>query len=246
MMSHLTILHTNDLHNCLSDAQSLCIRQWKASFGVDCLLLDAGDAIGAGNITYRPAGEPILTRMTQAGYDAMVVGNREFHFTQHGFASKVSKAGFPVLCANVRVQDQICKIPVTASISIVKPSGYRVGLIGLTVPMITQKMFCRHASCYVFTDPLETAALIVPELRSQCDLVICISHLGITRDRALASAISGIDVIVGGHSHTELPRGERQGDTVIVQTGSHAKHIGIVSVDIGKGVSGITAKLEPL
>src|SRR5205823_7272454 len=98
----LTLLHTNDHHNRLTEAQVRHLRLLRESVGNSGLLLDAGDAISAGNVTVRPGGEPILTRLAQAGYDAMTVGNREFHFSRPGFCSKLSKATFPVLCANIR------------------------------------------------------------------------------------------------------------------------------------------------
>src|SRR5437016_10023338 len=96
------LLHTNDFHNHLLSAQAARLLALRSELGEGGLLLDAGDAISAGNITYHADGEPILDVMSDCGYDAMTVGNREFHFTAAGFRAKVSKARFPVLCANVR------------------------------------------------------------------------------------------------------------------------------------------------
>ena len=77
-MPTLHILHTNDFHNHFSPAQAETVRRAKDGLN-DVLLLDAGDAVSAGNVGVRPGGEPILTRMSDAGYDAMTLGNREFH-----------------------------------------------------------------------------------------------------------------------------------------------------------------------
>ena len=71
-MPDLTILHTNDLHGKLSDRAAERIAREKASF-VNCLLLDAGDAVSSGNVYYRPGGEPVLARMSDLGYDAMAL-----------------------------------------------------------------------------------------------------------------------------------------------------------------------------
>src|SRR5689334_23789135 len=100
--SVLTILHTNDFHNHLTEAQAEHLRQARQEAGEAVLLLDAGDAIASGNVTFRPGGEPILDLMSDVGYDVMTVGNREFHFSRMGFHAKLSRARFPVLCANVR------------------------------------------------------------------------------------------------------------------------------------------------
>ena len=84
-----TILHTNDFHNHLLPQQAERLRELRAGLGDNGLLLDAGDAISSGNVTYKPGGEPILDVMSDAGYDAMTIGNREFHFSQAGFCAKV-------------------------------------------------------------------------------------------------------------------------------------------------------------
>ena len=98
-----TLLHTNDFHNHLTDAQADYLRQMRTAVGTRGLLLDAGDAVASGNITYKPSGEAVLKTMNTIGYDAMTVGNREFHFSRPGFHCKVGLAHFPVLCANMRL-----------------------------------------------------------------------------------------------------------------------------------------------
>src|SRR5439155_3640467 len=116
-MPIITILHTNDFHNHLTEAQASKLAARRRQLGDSGLLLDAGDAVSSGNITFKPAGEPILDLMSDAGYDAMTVGNREFHFSQAGFCAKVSRARFPILCANVRAQDGKTRLPVVASVT---------------------------------------------------------------------------------------------------------------------------------
>src|SRR5689334_7643924 len=153
-MPTVTILHTNDFHNHLSSEQALRLAERRQALRDDGLLLDAGDAISSGNVTYRAGGEPILDLMNKAGYDAMTVGNREFHFTQAGFCAKVGRARFPVLCANVRARDASTKLPVVPSITRSVSGGIRVTVFGLTVPMITERMLVRKVSAYLFDDPL--------------------------------------------------------------------------------------------
>ena len=246
MKSDLVVLHTNDLHGHLTEAQATRLAELKAQAGPNALLVDAGDAVLSGNVTYRPGGEPILTRMSDAGYDAMVSGNREFHFTQVGFAAKTALARFPVLCANVRARDAATPLPVRGSVTRVLAGGLRVGLFGLTVPMITERMLVRKFSAFVFDEPLGVAAGLVPDLRGACDLLICLSHLGIAQDRRLAATVPGIDLIVGGHTHAVLEHGERVGDTWIVQAGAHGKFVGRVDIGTKEGADGVTANLSPL
>src|SRR5690348_8583900 len=171
-MPTITLLHTNDFHNHLSEAQARRLGEMRRVLDGRGLLLDAGDAISSGNITYKAGGEPILDLMSDAGYDAMTVGNREFHFSQAGFSAKLSRARFPVLCANVRARDPGAKLPVVTSITR-EVGGARVNVFGLTVPMITERMPARKVSAYVFDDPIRVAEELAPRLRAECDLLVC-------------------------------------------------------------------------
>jgi 2',3'-cyclic-nucleotide 2'-phosphodiesterase (5'-nucleotidase family) len=266
----LTILHTNDFHNRLTEAQAHRLRLLHDSLGGNGLLLDAGDAVASGNITYRPGGEPILQQMSEIGYAAMTVGNREFHFTRTGFLCKLSLASFPVLCANLRLAGRARQsgasaeadtllepetslqiaLPVCPYILLTTPSGWRVVVLGLTVPMITERMLSRKVSSYIFDSPLKTATQLIPQLRRKIapDLLIALTHIGIAQDRALADTVPGIDLIVGGHSHVVLEQGEWVGETLIVQAGARGSHLGRVEArrsTPGGGVQ-LSATLEPL
>ena len=267
----LTILHTNDFHNQLTATQAQRLHQERLSVGETGLLLDAGDAIGAGNITFRPGGEPILETMTQIGYDAMTVGNREFHFSRMGFHSKLSRASFPILCANVRrsgkelpskerssaenehpdgpfVETSPLDPPVVPYIQRVLSSGWHVVILGVTVPMITERMLVRKASAYVFEDPILTAQRLIPSLREQYhpDLLIALTHIGVQQDRLLATQVTGIDLIIGGHTHVVLPEGERVGETLIVQAGCKGHYMGRVHATKTGNQLCLTASLETL
>ncbi len=249
-----TILHTNDFHDTLKLEQASRLRQLRDDIGTHGLLLDAGDAVGAGNITFRPAGEPILERMTEAGYSAMTVGNREFHFSRIGFFSKLSKAGFPVLCANVRPINAIAardpaSLPTVAFTEFLLEGNFKVVVFGVTVPMITEQMLVRKVSAYVFDDPIKVACDMATRLRESHnpDLLIAMTHIGIKQDERLAEACPVIDIIIGGHTHVTLPEGQRIGNTLLVQAASHGRYYGRIDIDAADGCrSRLTARLEEL
>lgn len=230
-MRRVVILHTNDLHNHLKAPAAERIRSLKEAEH-NVLLLDAGDAISAGNIYFRPGGEPILELMSSAGYDAMVMGNREFHFLQIGLKAKLASASFSILSANLRGAKSDIDLPVKSHIIKELDNGVRVGIIGLSVPMITEKMLSRKVSSYVFDDPVEAAERLVPRLAGQVDLLVALTHIGLKNDRRLAEAVPDIDLIVGGHSHDVLEQPEKVGWTDIVQAGWFAQHIGRVEVQL--------------
>lgn len=239
-MPKITIFHTNDFHNKLTAAQAAHLHELKSSTP-NSLLLDCGDAIWAGNIYYRPGGEPILKLMNQAEYDAMAMGNREFYFLETGLRKKIGWADFPVLCANIRPTNG-ADLPVKSHISL-DICGQKVVIFGLTVPMITEKMLSRKVSSYVFDDPLDTAARIVPELRPQADILIALNHIGLKLDRELAEKVPGIDLIIGGHTHAVLEEPEMVGDTAIVQAGWFAHYVGKVEIKPGMPVKGSLIEL---
>lgn len=246
MTPDLVVYHTNDFHNRVTPAQLDALRALRAKGGARALLLDAGDAVSSGNITYHRDGEPILDAMSDAGYDAMVVGNREFHVTRAGFSAKVGRARFPVLCANVRAKRSGTPLPVVASMERVLGDGIRVAVFGVTVPMVTERMRAQHLSAYVFDDPLTTAVALHDRLRAKCDVLICLSHAGLAVDERIAASAPGIDLIVGGHTHAELREGRRVGGTMIVQAGAHGRLVGRVTIDITEGRPALTANLQEL
>lgn len=243
-MPDLIILHTNDLHGKMTDRAAEKIAREKAAAG-RCLLLDGGDAVSSGNVYYRPRGEPILAHMTELGYDAMVMGNREFHFLEAGLKSKVRLARFPILCANLRGKDG--KIPPAISPSFTSDfGGLKVAVFGLTVPMITKRMKVSKLSPYWFEDPVETAREIVPRLRAECDILIALSHIGFRADRELAESVPGIDLVVGGHSHTVLTEPVHVGNTAIVQAGWWGHYLGRTEVTLSGGKPEIRYSLVDL
>ena len=232
-MPDLTILHTNDLHGKLSDRAAERIAREKSTAEY-CLLLDGGDAIASGNIYYRPGGEPILARMSELGYDAIAMGNREFHFLGPGLKSKVKLARFPILCANLHSELELGQLVLP---SVVFEVGMKVGVFGLTVPMITKRMMVSKLSPFWFEDPVETARDLVPGLKNQVDLLIALTHVGLKADMELAQSVPGIDIIVGGHTHAVLDKPVVVGETSIVQAGAWGRYLGRVDVS-GTRISG--------
>ncbi len=229
-MPDLTILHTNDLHGKLTDAVCKTIIREK-NVGGRVLLLDGGDAVSSGNVYFRPGGEPILKRMTELGYHAMAMGNREFHFMEAGLKSKTRQAGFPILAANLQGRGD--KIPDGVKPSVLfQLDGLRVGVFGLTVPMITQDMTIRMLSPYCFDNPITTAARIVPKLRKECDFLIALTHIGFRQDMELATSVDGIDLIVGGHSHNAIKEVEYFGRTAVVQAGWWGHYLGRTEIEL--------------
>lgn len=226
---NLTILHTNDFHNILSEPKAARIEELRRLAGPDALLLDAGDAISAGNVGVRLGGEPILTRMSDAGYDAMTMGNREFHIADAALRHKIGNARFPVLSANMRYKDDRGQpLPVQQDMIVATPGGIRVGIIGVTVPMVTLRMAARHVSAFVFDDPVTVAGSRIDALRKSVDALIVLSHAGYKVDLKIAKAFPELALVVGGHSHVVLEHVDASAGAPVAQAGSHGRFIGRV------------------
>ena len=222
----LTVLHTNDFHNHLTPAQAAFIKSEKTKYE-NVLLLDSGDAISAGNVGVRPGGEPILTLMSDTGYDAMTLGNREFHVADTLLRLKLSRAAFPVLSANIRWrEDKGDTLPVAPSWNKTLVSGLRVAVFGLTVPMVTPRMTARLVSAFVFDDPVETAKVQIARLRPDADVLIALTHIGLREDERLAASCPELDLIIGGHSHNKLHEPQFVNSVPIVQAGWFGHFLG--------------------
>lgn len=226
MSVDLTLLHTNDMH----DRRRVFPFLEAYPRERPTLLVDAGDAIRGSNTVFH-FREPILGLMSRVGYDAMAMGNREFHYLRGALNRRVNQVGFPFLCANVRdVRNKINHLWWT---SVIKQFGaIRVGLTGLTPVQYPDASIWKSITGFRFLSPMDVLPALVGELRRQVDAVILLSHSGFETDCNIARTVEGIDVIVGGHSHTllESPRAIR--GTYIVQTGSHGRFVGRMSLKI--------------
>lgn len=232
-MSTCTILHTSDFHNRLTPAKAQHLARLKAE-APDALLLDSGDAIGAGNLGFRPRGEPALRLMTEAGYDAMAMGNRESHPTLRVLERKLADAAFPVLAANMMAKRKPLPRQVNSHIARKLASGLRVTVMGLAPQVTSPQSWWSRITDYVWDDPLKTAAGLSRKLRPEADLLVCLSHLGLKLDEELAE-IEGIDLILGGHSHVTVFPPRKVGNAYLAHVGDYGRFAGRLEVEIANG-----------
>jgi 5'-nucleotidase len=217
----VTIFHTADLHNRLTPAAARQLAELKRQHP-GSLLLDAGDAVAAGNLTYRMMGEPILRVMADLGYSAMAMGNRESHPFRHALERKLRDASFPVLAANIRARRGPLPEVVRSHVLLSVP-GARVGVIGLAPQMVRPSSVWARVADYVFEDPLEVAPELAVRLREDADLVVCLSHASEETNRELA-ALPEVDLVLGGHSHHARVVTE-PGGALIVYPGRYGSHV---------------------
>lgn len=264
----LTILHTNDVHahhapNADGDGgealASTVIDQVRAA-RPNTVLLSAGDTF-IGTLFYvQHHGTDSAGLMNALKYDAMTLGNHEFDEGDGNLALFLEKLNFPVLAANVNFDASSVLRNKTLPSVILQRAGEQIGVIGLANPGTPQ--MSRPGSDLVFNDNLAgVVQTSVDELtRAGVNKIIVLSHNGYLADQDLAKSVSGVDIIVGGHSHTLLanfdtraagayptPIQNPENKTVlVVQAGEYLQFIGRLDVEFDPAGEIVSSKGEPV
>jgi 5'-nucleotidase / UDP-sugar diphosphatase len=253
----LTILHLNDTHSFVvpfdyngDGVMAGGAARWQTvikevrSTNPNTLFLHAGDAIAGSGDKYRlnweqPAnlsrGLLAMKVLNWLECDAMVLGNHEFDYGRRWLRELLAVAEFPILSANIldwpmpavhQERGQLVAQPYV----ILDTGTIRVGVLGLTT-----KSYMQSTQVKV-EDHIMTAIALIPEIESQTDLVVVLSHLGHNRDVKLANETDGIDVIIGGHSHDLLRVPKRVGQTLVTQAGEYGVQMGKLDLLVEGGV----------
>lgn len=168
----------------------------------DLLLLHAGDAVQGTLYFTLFNGQPEFEFLNRLGLSAMTLGNHEFDRGPAAIASYLRWARFPIVSSNIDFSAESSVMPLpTRMVREIK--GERIGIIGLTTESTPQTTL--DVGKTRFLDARASAEREVAALTAQgVNKIVLLSHLGYADDRKLAAAVSGIDIIVGGHSHTLL------------------------------------------
>lgn len=251
----LYIVHTSDTHSCVEPLspnnpdqdnankggylrRSALIDQLRREHG-NMLLLDCGD-FSQGSVYYNMyKGEVEVKLMNEMGYDACTIGNHEFDFGLENMAHLFRLAKFPIVCCNY----DFSGTPVDG---LVKPyiikdcAGVRVGILGVS-PKIDGLVSKANYGNTRFVDPVEAAQPIIDKLRGEehCDIVVCLSHLGKSGDPGMddyfIANTTGVDVLLGGHTHSylEVPEfvKDKEGNSVVLDhQGKNGRFVGTISL----------------
>lgn len=218
----LTLVHMNDTHSHLeSAAVPLLIGDVKttAQLGgfarlktaIDemreryphLLLLHGGDAVQGTLYFTLFNGDVDFDLLNLLNMDAMTFGNHEFDRGCGPLPGWIARSRFPWLSANIDFTGEPTIAARVAPYLIKEIQGERVAMIGLTTE--TTPQITPHVGKAVFRDPVESTRLQVAALTAMgINKIIVLSHLGYLQDLALAAKVSGVDIIVGGHSHSLL------------------------------------------
>jgi 2',3'-cyclic-nucleotide 2'-phosphodiesterase/3'-nucleotidase len=207
------------------------------------LLIDCGDTIQGTPLEYvhqtqvrngqTERADPMMLSMNLLGYDAMVLGNHEFNYGLKNLVRARETAKFPWISANTIVARDAAVKPFEPFL-VKTVSGVRVGIVGITTPLIPQWELAENYRGLRWRAGVEATREAVGELKAKHhpDIVIVAGHTGLDRELAtgtvrpedseenmiyeIALQVHGIDGIVFGHTHQELPE-FRVGDVLLMQ-----------------------------
>ena len=272
----LTILHTNDNHarfepisrfdsgcgeednlegKCFggSARMATAIAEARARSN-NSILLDGGDQFqGSLYYTYYK-GAVAAEMMNMMGYDGMTVGNHEFDDGPEVLRGFMDSLDFPILMSNADVSGEPLLAGVLQKSTVIERGGEKIGLIGLT-PEDTDELASPGPNVN-FIDPATAVQGEVDKLTAEgVNKIIVLSHSGYEVEKAVAAATTGVDVIVGGHSHSLLSNTDERaegpyptmvGNTAIVQARSYGKYLGELNVTFDDDGNIIEAVGEPI
>ena len=271
----LTILHTNDTHShllpfsyppdafpksegaapeVLKDIGGIArratlvnqLREELGRRGTAVWLVDAGDFSEGTLFSTEYRGEADIEAMNAAGYTFGTIGNHELDNPLATLKKILSLAKFPILCANLT--ENATGKPLVRTSEVRELGQLKIGIFGLTTPSAGGYPAAKEG--LTIGNEIETARRMAGTLRRGAGIVILISHAGERVDEQIASSVPGIDIIVGGHSHTRLPVGQfvwrsdvleekAVNGTIIVQAYQWGGELGRLDLLFGKDERGV-------
>lgn len=254
----IVILHSNDTHSCiyplnvnLADTalagrggylrRAAFVEQQRKQYP-NLLLIDSGDFSQGSPYYTLNKGEVEVGLMNIMRYDASTIGNHEFDFGLENMARIFRMANFPILCSNY----DFTGTPVEGTVkpwTIIKRDGVKIGLFALD-PKLIGLVDTAKCQGVKYLDPVAKANEMAALLKAKkCDLVICVSHLGWDKvdmnDQIMIAGSRGIDLVLGGHSHTYMKQLEYVKDldgkmVPVDQNGKHGLWIGKMLLNMKK------------
>lgn len=228
-MTRIHIFHTNDIHSHFEhwprmtsyvQAQRLLLAQkGEASF-----LFDIGDFIDRSNLfTEATLGKGCVRMLNEAQYDAVTIGNNEgITLSYEQLNTLYDEANFHVIVSNLNSLDGNNPKWLEQSKIFTTKDDIKIGVIGATAQY---EHFYSELGWHV-NEPREVLRKLAKQLKQQVDIVVCLSHLGITEDELLAEESNDIDVIFGAHTHHFFQNGKLVNDTMLTGGAKFGQYIG--------------------
>ncbi|KUF10466.1 bifunctional metallophosphatase/5'-nucleotidase [Pseudoponticoccus marisrubri] len=201
--------------------------------GENVLVLDAGDQY-QGSLMYTTyKGDVEIEMMEKIGFDVMAVGNHEFDDGPEGLVKLLDGVSFPVISGNLDVSQSNVLSGKLDNHAVIEVGGARIGIISALATDTAETSSPGEA--VIFQDEIESLRADVETLQSEgVDKIIALTHVGVRKDMEIAESVAGVDLVVGGHSHTLFSNTEEGamayptmvGDVPVVQAYAYSKYVG--------------------
>lgn len=216
------------------DRTATLVKAIRAERGNDkVLFLDGGDTWQGSYTSLKSNGQDMVDCMKLLKPDAMV-GHWEFTFGQERVEEILEDMGYPFLASNI--VDNEWEDPVFESTAFFEKGGVKVAVIGQAMPytpIANPRWMIPDWSFGIRPETLQ--ANVDAAKQSGAEVVVLLSHDGFDVDQKLASVVSGIDVILTGHTHDAIPQAIKIGDTLLLSSGSHGKYLGRIDLEVKNG-----------
>ena len=227
------------------DRIATVLKSIRAERGDRVLFLDGGDTWQNSYTALQSKGQDMVDCMAMLKPDAMT-GHWEFTLGTDRVKELVEGLDFPFLAQNMR--DTEWDEPAFKPSAMFERGGVKVAVIGQAfpyTPIANPRWMIPNWSFGIREDDLR--ANVEKVRKDGAQLVVLLSHNGFDVDRKLASRVSGIDVILTGHTHDALPDVVKVGKTLLVASGSHGKFVSRLDLDVRDGeVKGHRFRLIPI
>ncbi len=249
-LQYLTILYINDYHGHITPFKAhfkdehkvggmariativKMVQEENARSGIPTLFLCAGDVLQGTPMSTLFKGEPDIICLNKMGLNAMVLGNHEFDYGQENLNKLRKLAEFPILGANV--VSERGQAPIVTSFFTRHIKGIKINILGLVTDETPITTHPKNVKTLLFLNPITTAKEVLSKIEKE-GIIIALTHLGYETDKKLAKSTKGIDIIIGGHSHTKIEEPKKVNNTLICQAYEYGKFVGRLDLDIEKG-----------
>lgn len=249
MLEKIHIFHTNDLHSHFkywTRMQSFVkeMRNSLAKIGETSYLFDIGDHLDRSNIyTEATVGKGNVQLLNDAGYDVVTIGNNEGITLSHEELFHLyDNANFDVVVANVYATNGNNPAWMKPYVVLTTEAGTKVGVIAATAMF---EVYYQELN-WQMDEARSTLLQLAHQLRKEVDIIVCLSHLGITEDELLAEECPEIDVIFGSHTHHVLPTGKLINGVLLTGGGKFGQYTGHLVIEYDKKMRKIVEKKDTL
>jgi 2',3'-cyclic-nucleotide 2'-phosphodiesterase (5'-nucleotidase family) len=235
MLETIHLYHTNDLHSHFENWPNIVQfikekKEFHEQNKEQMVLLDIGDHTDRFHpITEATKGKANVTLLNMLQYDAVTIGNNEgITFSHDDLNTLYEEAKFPIILSNLYTELGERPPWLVPYHIMTSNNGVKLAILGVTV--FYEKFY--ELLGWKIKDPFQSLLETIQQVKEQADIIVLLSHLGISDDEIIAKEFSEIDIIIGGHTHHVLQSGKTINNTLVAGAGKYGQYVGHISLTL--------------